>query len=152
MTDSEPVKRRGRPRVPDEKRKGTLTFRLRADLRERIEARAKQTGKTISEEVEFLLDQSLDPDGYVQRKLETDLKPFMALHLGNMIKDVAVQMTANEVLSITREIKNDILEEIKLMPYKFSTLTGEEDGAQDAKLKDMIDWRVAKYIDGLKLK
>lgn len=49
-------KKRGRPPAPDEgRRRFNLTFRIRGDLKEQIAARAEQSGRSISEEMEFML-------------------------------------------------------------------------------------------------
>lgn len=60
MTSDEP-KRRGRPPVAKEDRKtGNLTFRTRANLREQLEEAAQQSGRSVSEEIEYRLQQSFD--------------------------------------------------------------------------------------------
>lgn len=60
MTDEAP-KRRGRPPLDAAARKdGNLTFRTRGDLRQRLDAEARKNGRTVSEEVEWRLERSLE--------------------------------------------------------------------------------------------
>jgi hypothetical protein len=50
---------RGRPALkPDEKKSSNLTFRARAELRERLAEAAQASGRSISEEIEWRLGQS----------------------------------------------------------------------------------------------
>lgn len=57
MTEKAPaVKKRGRPAAPPEARRGhNLTFRIRSDLRDKLEERARGSGRSISEEVERII-------------------------------------------------------------------------------------------------
>ncbi|MCJ2060110.1 hypothetical protein MKL09_26710 [Methylobacterium sp. J-048] len=60
MTSDAP-KRRGRPPIAEEDRKsGNLTFRTRGDLRSQLEASAQQSGRSVSEEIEYRLQVSFD--------------------------------------------------------------------------------------------
>ncbi|MCJ2105703.1 hypothetical protein MKK70_10020 [Methylobacterium sp. E-041] len=55
------TKRRGRPPLdPSERKDGNLTFRTRGDLRHRLAEEARTNGRTISEEVEWRLERSLE--------------------------------------------------------------------------------------------
>lgn len=57
MSESEPRRRRGRPRVSEEERKRhTLTFRMRSDLRDAVEELAAVNSRTLSEQVEYYVD------------------------------------------------------------------------------------------------
>lgn len=49
--------RRGRPKIYPEKR-GTLTFRLRPEIREHLSEAAMLNGRSLSQEVEFRLEMS----------------------------------------------------------------------------------------------
>ncbi|MCC2654530.1 MAG: hypothetical protein K0Q60_4696 [Microvirga sp.] len=62
MPDTNQPKRRGRPPLPDHERKGgaNLTFRARSGLRERLVEEAEKSGRSISEEIEFRLNDSFD--------------------------------------------------------------------------------------------
>jgi len=56
----EQAKRRGRPPKPEgEKRRGNLTFRVRAHLRYLLQLRANRSGRSLSEEIEYRLERSL---------------------------------------------------------------------------------------------
>jgi hypothetical protein len=60
MAESEPRKRRGRPRVSEEeKKRHTLTFRMRSDLRDAVEELAEVNGRTLSEQVEYYVDSAV---------------------------------------------------------------------------------------------
>lgn len=62
-------KRLGRPPVSDEKRRrGQLTFRIRADLRTAYERRAEQNGCSISEEIEKTLERDALLSGLILQK------------------------------------------------------------------------------------
>jgi chromosome segregation ATPase len=65
---SEPKKRQpGRPSLPDEeKRSRNLTFRSRGDLRDRLNDAATQSGRSISEEIEFRLEASFTKDERIE--------------------------------------------------------------------------------------
>lgn len=55
------AKRRGRPPIPEEERKGAnLTFRTRGSLRLQLEAAAQEAGRSVSEEIEHRLQISFD--------------------------------------------------------------------------------------------
>ncbi|MCJ2084885.1 hypothetical protein MKK88_02605 [Methylobacterium sp. E-005] len=57
MVEHESPKRRGRPRLPDDERKRhTMTFRMRDELRASYIARAEKNGSSVSEEVEKSLE------------------------------------------------------------------------------------------------
>jgi Arc-like DNA binding domain len=50
---------RGRPPIPEADRKrANLTFRTRSGMREKLEAAAAQSGRSVSEEVEYRLERS----------------------------------------------------------------------------------------------
>lgn len=60
MTESEPPKRRGRPRVSEKERKQhTMTFRMRSDLRDALEELAKANGRTLSDQVGYYVDSAV---------------------------------------------------------------------------------------------
>ncbi|MCJ2065893.1 hypothetical protein MKK63_24760 [Methylobacterium sp. J-088] len=60
MTESDPPVRRGRPRASEEtKRRQTITFRVREDLRAAVEEVAEANRRTLSEQVEYYVDAAL---------------------------------------------------------------------------------------------
>jgi hypothetical protein len=53
-------RKRGRPPKPEgERRRGNLTFRVRAHLRYLLQLRADRSGRSLSEEIEYRLERSL---------------------------------------------------------------------------------------------
>ena len=56
-------KRIGRPPKPAKERKSVnFTFRSRGDMRDRLRAAAAMSGRSISEEIEFRLEQSFQEE------------------------------------------------------------------------------------------
>ena len=54
-------KKRGRPALPESERKSrNLTFRARGDLRDRLLRSANESGRSMSEEIEFQLEQGFE--------------------------------------------------------------------------------------------
>lgn len=67
MNDLALPKRRGRPPKPADERKGAnLTFRTRADFRERLEQAAQQSGRSVTEEVELRVERSFEIDRMIR--------------------------------------------------------------------------------------
>lgn len=63
MSEPAQPKKRGRPPKPQDERKGqNLTFRTRADFRERLEQAAVQSGRSVTEEVELRVERSFEID------------------------------------------------------------------------------------------
>jgi hypothetical protein len=63
MPEEAPRKRRGRPAKPEgERKRGNLTFRTRDVLRKWLADAAAQSGRSTSEEIEYRLERSFDPD------------------------------------------------------------------------------------------
>jgi TraY domain len=64
-------RKQGRPTLPDEKAKrAVFNTRLRAELKTALEAAAKRQGRSLSEEVEFRLEQGLDRERHLVEALE----------------------------------------------------------------------------------
>ncbi|MHB2208646.1 hypothetical protein [Methylobacterium sp. CM6257] len=65
---NEPAQRkRGRPPKPADERKGhNLTFRTRADFRDRLEQAAAQSGRSVTEEVELRVERSFEIDRIIR--------------------------------------------------------------------------------------
>lgn len=56
----EEPKRRGRPRLSDDERKRhTMTFRMRSDLRAAVDELAQQNGRSISEQIEYYVEKGV---------------------------------------------------------------------------------------------
>jgi len=69
-THRESKKRLGRPPLPAKVRKGVnLTFRARADMREWLGAAAEKSGRSISEEIEHILEAHRSNQDVVLRAL-----------------------------------------------------------------------------------
>lgn len=67
MTDTAQPKKRGRPPKPAEERRGhNLTFRTRADFRERLEQAAARSGRSVTEEVELRIERSFEVDHLIR--------------------------------------------------------------------------------------
>lgn len=67
VDESATAKRRGRPRLPaNEKKRHTMAFRLTSDVRDELERRSQESGRSISEEVERIIsiDVSLQRERY----------------------------------------------------------------------------------------
>jgi hypothetical protein len=63
-------KRLGRPPKPEEDRKGAnLTFRVRKNLRDRIAAAARESGRSISEETEYRVESTFRDEDVAIRSL-----------------------------------------------------------------------------------
>src|SRR4051794_4302083 len=64
MTETvERLKKRGRPSLPaDEKKRHSMTFRLRTELRNALEDLARRDGRSISEQVEHYVEQGAAND------------------------------------------------------------------------------------------
>jgi len=57
------VKRRGRPPIsPEQRKRNNVTLRLRDELKQKLEKGARATGRSLSEEMEFRLEQSSASD------------------------------------------------------------------------------------------
>ena len=73
MPLNEHQKSRGRPRVPEEERKRhTLTFRMRKDLRDAVEELADANGRTLSEQVEYYVDAAVFSEASLIYKYSTE--------------------------------------------------------------------------------
>lgn len=67
MSEPAQPKKRGRPPKPADERKGhNLTFRTRANLRERLEEAAEKSGRSVTEEVELRVERSFETDRIVR--------------------------------------------------------------------------------------
>jgi predicted transcriptional regulator len=61
LSDALP-KRRGRPPNPFREKRQNYTFRIRNDLRGALKVLAKQSGRSVSEEIEYRLERSVERD------------------------------------------------------------------------------------------
>ncbi|CAO4148921.1 Arc family DNA-binding protein [Methylorubrum extorquens] len=69
------AKPRGRPRLPDDERKGAhLKIRTRGGTRERLEAAAARHGRSVSEEVERRLEESFLREGDAPDRLRCEIE------------------------------------------------------------------------------
>ena len=60
MVDAKPKRRRGRPRIDDESKRGQrVTINMRLNLKEAMEAAAAESGRSLSNEVQVRLEESL---------------------------------------------------------------------------------------------
>jgi hypothetical protein len=65
-------RKRGRPALPEaERKRAGLTFRARDALRQRLADAAKQSGRSISEEIEFRLERSFLQDPMPENALKS---------------------------------------------------------------------------------
>jgi hypothetical protein len=77
----QPIRRIGRPTVPAKSgEKATLTLRVTADIKTRLETAAVQSGRSLSAEAEQRLERSFEHDDIVGRidTLETNLRGWWA--------------------------------------------------------------------------
>ncbi|GJD73596.1 hypothetical protein [Methylobacterium goesingense] len=101
--DSGTPKRRGRPPAPEEKkRRHNLTFRIRGDLKEEIERRATSNGRSISEEMEFIIEKSLPIFDENANAFISDIRPLLGIHMKDKFNSVSKE-------SYQRDIKIDYL-------------------------------------------
>lgn len=69
---NQPRRTRGRPRVSaEEKKRHNMTFRVRSDLRTAIEKMAEANGRSLSEQIEFYVERSIEEE--LSHKLPTTL-------------------------------------------------------------------------------
>lgn len=67
------VKRRGRPRLSDDERKRhTMTFRMRDDLRAAVEEVAHGNGRSLSEQIEYYIEACISSEVAVRYTQEKD--------------------------------------------------------------------------------
>lgn len=74
MTTSTPRKRGGQPKPPEARKRGNLTFRVRDDLRLRLEESATKCGRSVSEEIEQRLEQSFNAPDLIDKAIDQTLK------------------------------------------------------------------------------
>lgn len=102
MSDDAQPKRRGRPpKSAAGPKVGTLTFRTRADFRERLEQAAAQTGRSVTEEVELRVERSFEIDRIVRGY--NDLMSVF-IENGDNARKLATSLMA--VVSIVQELKS----------------------------------------------
>ena len=100
----------GRPqRHPGERLSKNRTFRVRGSLDERLQASAAGSGRSVSEEIEFRLDQSYDRDAFfglvlggdenakVLQSIATVMK--LESHNGHWLKDVKTSETVRQAVN-----------------------------------------------------
>ena len=105
------------PRHPGERLSKNRTFRVRGGLDEKLQAAAAASGRSVSEEIEFRLDQSFDRDGFIGLVLGGDenakvLQTIAAVmkhgsHNGHWLKEAS---TAETVRS---EAVNFVIEHVR---------------------------------------
>jgi hypothetical protein len=95
------VARRGRPRLPEgEGKRYPLGIRTTKELRERLEAAAKASGRSLAQEVEFRLERSYEQDRF--NKLHYDVNQIpIALR---RTKEELLAKFINELSELTRQI------------------------------------------------
>ena len=70
---TEAPKRRGRPRLNDEERKRhTMTFRMRDDLRAAVEELAQANGRSLSEQIEYYVEASVRSEAVLINQYSTE--------------------------------------------------------------------------------
>jgi hypothetical protein len=100
------TKRIGRPPKPEGERKSaSLIFRARPQLRERLGAAAAASGRSISEEIEYILNRHFEFEN-----LEKHLGPKLAMRAryGELLDDWAKEIirdTVNQMLDAQAERK-----------------------------------------------
>lgn len=73
--ETKTAKPRGRPRLPDDERKGAhLKIRTRGGTRERLEAAAARHGRSVSEEVERRLEESFAREGEETTRIRYEIE------------------------------------------------------------------------------
>jgi hypothetical protein len=101
MSDDEQPKRRGRPPKSSAGPKvGSLTFRTRADFRERLEQAAAQSGRSVTEEVELRVERSFEIDPIVR-----DYNNLMSVFIDNGENARKFATSAMAIISILQELK-----------------------------------------------
>jgi hypothetical protein len=71
--EAEAPKRRGRPRLNDDERKRhTMTFRMRDDLRAAVEELAQANGRSLSEQIEYYVEASVRSEAALIYQYSTD--------------------------------------------------------------------------------
>jgi hypothetical protein len=97
------------PRHPGERLSKNRTFRVRGGLDERLQAAAAATGRSVSEEIEFRLDQSFDRDAFfglvlggdenakVLQSIATVMK--LESYKGHWLKDVETSDTVRRAVN-----------------------------------------------------
>ncbi|WP_123834626.1 hypothetical protein [Methylobacterium currus] len=149
MTNSDEgaSRRRGRPALPAEDRKSTnLKFRTRPILRERIEAAAAESGRTVSEEVENRLEKSfeiIDAEKIADaafEKAKQSISQNFRFYIATLTED---NKLANILMDVLTEIKSE--EEIYGGGYeKFRELDDEK----YAYIINYIFYRIESEISG----
>ncbi|SFV06088.1 hypothetical protein SAMN02799631_04351 [Methylobacterium sp. 174MFSha1.1] len=63
QTSTEGRKRGGQPKPAEQRKRNSLTFRARDDLRARLQERADAAGRSLSEQIEHMLETALVSEG-----------------------------------------------------------------------------------------
>jgi hypothetical protein len=97
------------PRYPGERLSKNRTFRVRGGLDEKLQAAAAASGRSVSEEIEFRLDQSFDRDAFIgpvlggdeNAKVLQSIATVMKLesHNGHWLKDVKTSDTVRRAVN-----------------------------------------------------
>jgi hypothetical protein len=97
------------PRHPGERLSKNRTFRVRGGLDEKLQAAAAASGRSVSEEIEFRLDQSFDRDAFIglvlggdeNAKVLQSIATVMKLesHNGHWLKDVNTSETVRRAVN-----------------------------------------------------
>lgn len=102
MTDDNQPKRRGRPpKSTSGPKVGTLTFRTRADFRERLEQAAAQSGRSVTEEVELRVERSFEIDRIVR-----GYNDLMSVFIENGENARKLATSAMAIISILQDLKS----------------------------------------------
>jgi hypothetical protein len=128
---------RGRPpRHQGERLSKNRTFRVRGGLDEKLQAAAAASGRSVSEEIEFRLDQSFDRDAFIGLVLGGDENAkvlqsmAMAMKLesrnGHWLKDVNTADTVRKAVNfiITQFARRDSLPPLNVSAEDAAKLTG----------------------------
>ena len=79
-------RRRGRPGQPIEQRKrNTLAFRVRDQMKAKLEVAADKSERSVSEEIEYRLMMSFDDEALVQALLEATIDTLRRRRLGSRL-------------------------------------------------------------------
>ena len=127
MNDENKKRQPGRPSLPDdEKRSRNLTFRSRTDLRDRLSAAASKSGRSISEEVEFRLEESFataDKVALVKEGLENRIEDWQRRFAEARANHDAAAANAVEAIEKAKtELEGEYAENLRQLDEKFELM------------------------------
>jgi hypothetical protein len=113
-------KQRGRPQLePGKAKRASFNTRLRPALKAALETAAKQEGRSLSEEIEFRLEQSLDEERHMADALELGFGRQVAglmLAIGHVMKEAEPARRPGELGWLSNpEAFRQIVESINLL-------------------------------------